>query len=163
MDNYGQISAEFLMVVGLMVVVSCSVISAMGPDIELNHAMAAARSGASEGALADSLGVYSDDAFNDYFVEDSRLLSPSSVKIIKIDYINLGFNPTYNRIHIQLQIYATGSHMSSSDQYDLGERINYDARKSICDVFGTDNITSYYYNPAFTDRYAFTTLAVNWV
>lgn len=163
MDNHGQISAEFLMIMGFVVVVSCSVIISAAEDSELTHVMAAARSGASQGAVADSLGVYSDDAFSGYLNDKSRLISPSSVKIVKVEYINRGFNRTYNRTLIQLRIYATSSRISASDQYNLGERINYDARRSICKVFGTENMTNFYYDPAFSYKYVFKTLPVVWV
>jgi hypothetical protein len=113
--------------------------------------------------LADSLAVYPEETFKDYIQEHPRLISPSGVKIVKIAYENKGVNPLYNRTWIQLKIYATGSEMDSAEQYRLGSRINYYARKSICEVFKTQNLTNVAFNPAFTDKYVFTTAGVEWV
>lgn len=163
MDFKGQISLEFILIVGFMLLLSCSVALFIGDDSELTHAMAAARSGASEGAIADSLAIYPDITFQNYMQEDTRLLSPSSVKIVKINYTNKGFNSSYNRTRIQLHIYATGTWMNGAERYRLGERINFYARKSICEVFNTQDLSNYYFNPAFSDKYVFTTAGVEWV
>lgn len=163
MDLEGQISAEFIMLAGFMLVVSCSVALSIGNESELTHAMAAARSGAAVGVIADSVAVYPDEAYADYTKEHKRLISPSGVKIVKIDHINQGFNPLYNRTKIQLRIYATGSNMNKSDLNCLGDRINFHARRSICEVFNTQNLTNSFFNPAFSDKYVFTTGDVQWV
>ncbi len=164
MDFKGQISAEFIMLAGFMLVVSCSVGLYIFGESELTHAMAAARSGASEGLIADSLAIYPDQAFADYTIEHTRLISPSGVKIIKIDYIDQGFNTLYNRTKIQLRIYATCSErMNSTDLNCLGERVNFHARRSICEVFHTEDLTNSFFNPAFSDKYFFTTADVKWV
>lgn len=163
MDDNGQISAEYIMIAGFMLLVSCVVAVFIINESELTHAMGAARSGASEGLMVDSLAIYSDEAFKDYENEHPRLISPSGVKIINISYENMGFNTAYNRTKIQLRIYASSSNMNGSELNCLGDRINYNARKSICDVFSTQNITNSFYNPAFTNKYVITTADVKWV
>lgn len=163
MDFRGQMSAEFIMIAGFMLLVSCSVAIFIGAESELTHAMAAARTGASEGLIADSLSIYPDETFSSYTQEHTRLLSTSHVKIVNISYEKKEFNSLYNRTHIQLHIYATGSSMNSSDLNCLGDRINYYARRSICHVFNTENLTNSVYNPAFTDKYVVTTADVKWV
>ena len=159
----GQISAEFVMMVGFMLVVTCAVALFIGGINELTHAMAAARTGAGEGAVADSLAVYPDEAYSDYIKEHQRLLSPSSVKIVKIEYKNQGLNPLYNRTKIQLKIYASASSVKSADRDCIGERINFHARKSICETFNTQGLTNSFFNPAFSNKYVFTTCDVPWV
>lgn len=163
MDLKGQMSAEFLMMAGFMLIVSCSVVMFIGQDSELIHAMAAARTGASEGLIADSVAIYPDQAFKNYTYDHSRLLTTSRVKIVKISYEDEGFKSSYNRTHIRLRIHATGSDMNSSDLNCLGDRINYYARRSISRVFNTENLTNSVFNPAFTDRYVFTTADVKWI
>lgn len=163
MDFNGQISAEFIMITGFMLLVSCSVALFILDDSELTHAMAAARTGASEGMIADSLAIYSDQAFSDYINDHNRLINPSGVKIVKIDYENEGFYSLYNRTKIQLRIYATGSKINTSDRNCLGDRINYHARKSICQIFYTEGMTNSFFNPAFSNKYVFTTADVKWV
>lgn len=163
MDLNAQISAEFIMIAGFILIITCAVVYFIGEESELIHAMAAARSGATEGAIADSQAVYSDEAFSDYNKEHPRLLIPTNVKIVKIDYINQGFNPLYNRTKIQLRIYASGPSMSNSDKNCLGDRINFQARKSICETFNTQDLTNSFFNPAFSAKYVFTTGDVQWV
>ncbi len=109
MDQNGQISAEYIMIAGLMLIVFCSMAIFIVDESELTHAMGAARSGSSEGLITDSLAIYSDEAYKDYVNEHPRLISPSDVKIVNISYENQGFNTAYNRTKIQLRIYATGS------------------------------------------------------
>ncbi len=162
-DIKGQMSVEFVLIAGFMLILTCAVAAYIFDDSELTHAMAAARSGAVQGVLADSLAVYPEETFKDYIQEHPRLISPSGVKIVKIAYENKGVNPLYNRTWIQLKIYTTGSEMDSAEQYRLGSRINYYARKSICEVFKTQNLTNVAFNPAFTDKYVFTTAGVEWV
>jgi len=163
MDQSGQISVEYIMIAGLMLIVSCAVAIFIVNESELTHAMGAARSGASEGLLTDSLAIYSDEAYKDYINEHPRLISPSGVKIVNISYENQGFNKLYNRTKIQLRIYATGPEMKGSDLNCIGDRINFNARKSICNVFNTQNLTNSFYNPAFSNKYIFTTADVKWV
>lgn len=163
MDINGQISAEYLMIAGFMILVSCSVAIFTLDESELNHAMAAARSGATEGVLADSLAVYPDEAYKDYTNEHQRLISPSGVKIIRIEYKNEGFQPLYNRTKIQLRIYASASNMNLTDLNPLGDRINYHARRSICKAFQTVDLTNAFFNPAFTNKYVITTADVKWI
>lgn len=156
-------SAESMMIMGFMVVVACSVALYLGDDGEITHIMAAARTGASEGMIIDSLAIYPNDSFNNYTKYQPRLISPSSVKIVKIDYENKGHNPTYNRTMIMLRIYAAGPHMDSYDQRSYGERINYYARESICEVFKTQNLTDYYKGPSLSNKYVVDTEDVVWV
>lgn len=151
------------MMVGFMVVVTCSVAMYIGDEGELTHAMAAARTGASEGMIADSVAVYSDTSFDGIVQQNPRLINPSSVKIVKIDYEDRGLNRTYNRTLITLRIHATGPTMNSYEQRSFGDRINYNARRSICDVFGTQNLTDFYFDPAFSNRYMYVTDPVVWV
>ena len=151
------------MIAGFMLIVSCCVVQYIMDDSELNHAMAAARSGATQGIIADSLAIYSDEAFKNYQYEHQRLISPSGVKIVKIEYIDQGFDKLYNRTKIQLNIYATTSRMNSSDLNCLGDRINYHARRGISETFNTQDLTNSFFNPAFSNRYIFTTADVKWV
>ena len=163
MDENGQISAEFIMLTGFLLLATFSVALFIAHESELTQAMAAARSGASEGIIADSQAVYSDEAYSDYTIEHPKLISPSNVKIMKVDYVNQGYNPLYNRTKIQLRIYASGPPLNKTDLNCLGDRINFHVRKSICEVFNTKNLTNSFFNPAFSDKYVFTTGDVQWI
>jgi len=87
-DIKGQMSVEFVLIAGFMLILTCAVAAYIFDDSELTHAMAAARSGAVQGVLADSLAVYPEETFKDYIQEHPRLISPSGVKIVKIAYEN---------------------------------------------------------------------------
>lgn len=163
-DTAGQLVPEYIMITGCIFIVICFTASIFGEANEMNLAMAAARSGASEGALIDTQAIYPEETFSDYMDEQSRLLIPSNVKIVKVDYKKQGYNPVYNRTKIQLKIYAsTTSLESAKERNSLGDRINFYVRKSICQAFETENLTNSVFNPAFSHRYIFTTVDVQWV
>lgn len=134
----------------------------LGGVNEMDQAMAAARNGALEGALTGSLAIYPDESFSNYERQHPQLLNPSSVKIVKIDHKDQGFNPTYNRTKIQLKIHAVAPSIKLEDRGYMGDRINFYTRKSICEAFKTQDLTNSLYNPAFSDRYVFTTGDVEW-
>ena len=162
MDSKGWFAAEYVMLAGFVFLIACSMAFFIGKTNELNQAMAAARTGALEGAVADSIAVYPDVTFKSYLSNHTDLLLPSSVKIIKVDYEDQGFNSTYNRTKIKLIIHATSPSIKLEDRNYVGERINFGARKSICEVFKTQNLTNSMFNPAYSDRYVFTTGWVVW-
>jgi len=162
-DTQGQLPIEFLLVVGLSVMILFPLTISLSDANELNQAMTAVRDGAFHGAILDGLAIYPDEAFLDYTREHKRLLNPSPVKIIKIDYINQGYNPTYQKTKIQLRIHASAPSVTDkSDRNCLGDRINFYARKKICESFGTQNLTNKVFNPAFSHKYVFTTTDVRW-
>lgn len=164
MEIKGQISIELIMIIGFILLIILVIGSFVGTDNELNQAMSAARSGAIEGANTDSFAIYPEEAFKNYTVEHNRLLSTSSVKIIRINYTNQGFKDEYNKTKIQLQISASAPSVTDiSDRNALGDRVNFYARKSICESFSTSEQTNEMFNPSFSNRYVFTTTDVTWI
>lgn len=163
MDFKGQITLEFVLLIGLILLIVMGITSYIGEDVELSQAMAAARSGATEGANIDSFAIYPEESFNNNIDKHPRILSPSSVKIININYVNFGFNTTYNKTRIQLRITASCPTVKSHDQNSLGDRINYYARKKISELFGTSSQTNMAFNPTYSNRYVFTTADVKWI
>lgn len=163
-DIHGQLTIEFLMILGFSLIITIPLIMSIAGSNELNQAMAASRAGALDGSLSDGLAVYSEDAFKDYEVEHLRLVNPSCVKIIKIDYINQGLSQAYNKTKIQLRIHASAPQVKDkTDRNCLGDRINFYARKKICESFHTENLTNSLFNPAFSNNYVFTTADVRWM
>ncbi len=164
MKSKGQVSLELVLIMGFVILLILGIASFLGKNTELNQAMAVARSGAIQGANVDSFAIYPEETFKNYTVEHQRLLSLSNVKIIKIDYIDQGFNDKYNKTKIQLRIYASAPSVTDiSDRNALGDRVNFYVRKSICESFGTSNQTNDMFNPAFSNRYMFTTTDITWV
>lgn len=163
MDVHGQITLEFVLLVGFSLLLITGITSYLGEDVELIHAMAAARSGAIEGANIDSFAIYPENSFNNNNQKHPRLLNPSSVKIINIDYKNFGFHTTYNKTKIQLRITASCPTVKEYNRNPLGDRVNYYARKGISESFGTSSQTNVVFNPAYSNRYVFTTADVKWI
>ena len=163
MEVQGQITVEFVLLVGIVFPVVLGICVYIGDDTELSQAMAAARSGAMEGSNIDNFAIYPEDSFNNNIDKHSRLNNPSSVKIINIDYKNFGFNATYNKTRNQLHITASCTTVQDPDKNPLGDRINYFARKRISESFGTSSQTNSAFNPAYSNRYVFTTADVKWI
>lgn len=163
-DSAGHITPEYIMITGCILIIICLVASFVGEANELNQAMAAARNGALNGALVNNQAIYPEETFSNYMGEHPRLLNPSNVKIVKIEYKNQGYNPAYNRTKIQLKIVASTTSLAGGKEKNcLGDRINFYVRKSICETFQTRNLTNTFFNPAFSNRYIFTTADVQWI
>ena len=163
MDSKGQLPIEFLLVLGLSVMVLIPLIIGLSDEDELNQAMSAARTGALQGAISDGLAIYPQETFRDYTSEHQRLLHPSGVKIVEINYLNQGFHQGYQKTKIQLRIHASAPSVTDkTDRNCLGDRINFNARKKITESFKTENLTNALYNPAFSSKYVFTTADVAW-
>lgn len=96
-DNKGQISAEFLFLFGVLILVVMLSIVFVSHESELNIAMAAARSGAIEGASSSSAAIYPADTFRDYSYSKTGLLHPYSVDIINVSYNELGHDINYDK------------------------------------------------------------------
>jgi len=163
MEVQGQITVEFVLLVGIVFPVVLGICVYIGDDTELSQAMAAARCGAMEGSNIDSFAIYPKDSFDNNIDKHPRLNNPSSVKIINIDYKNFGYNATYNKTRIQLRITASCPTFHESDKNPSGDRINFYARKRISELYGTSSQTNSAFNPAYSNRYVFTTADVKWI
>ncbi|HML05229.1 MAG TPA: hypothetical protein VK426_05605 [Methanobacterium sp.] len=163
MDVQGQITMEFVLLVGIIFPVILGICVYIGDDAELSQSMAAARTGAMEGSNLDSFAIYPKDAFDNNNDKYQRLNNPSNVKIINIDYKNFGFNATYNKTRIQLHITASCSSVKNFEKSPLSDRINFYARKRISESFGTSSQTNSAFNPAYSNKYVFTTADVKWI
>ena len=143
MDNKGQISAEFLFLIGVMILIVMISIVFIAQEQELNQAMASARNGVSEG-LAASSGIYPEDTYREYSTSKTSLMYPYSVEIINISYTDLGYDNNYDKKRIQFMVYA-----KTSDKF-------------IALGFNTTQSTNNLYNPVFSPHYVYTTANVKW-
>ncbi len=70
----------------------------------------------------------------------------------------------YNKKKIQFKVYAkTSNEYSKSELDSIGDRINYNLRKSIAICFNSNSSTNKLYNPVFSPHYVFTTANIKWV
>lgn len=164
LDNRGQTSAEYLLLIGSLIVVLMISLSFIASQNELTMAMAAARSGVSEGSLYSASAIYPSDTYRDYSQSDNLLLIPSSVEIINISYTQMGHDSNYDKERIQFRVYAHSSKDLDKKELDsIGDRINYNLRKSIALTFDTAGATNKLFNPVFSQHYIFTTANVKWI
>lgn len=164
MDNKGQISAEFLFLFGVLIIIVMLSIVFVAQEQELNLAMSSARNGVIEGISLSSSAIYPKDTYNDYSSLETNLLTPYSVEIINISYKDLGYDVNYDKKRIQFNVYAKTSDRFSSDELvSIGDRINYNLRKSIAITFNSTSSTNKLYNPVFSPHYIYTTANVKWV
>ncbi len=163
-DNRGQVSVEFLILFGVLILIVMLAIVFVAQENELNIAMAAARSGANEGLATSSAAIYPEDTFRQYSASKTSLLYPYSVKIVNVSYDDMGHDVNYDKKWIQFKVYAkTSERFSSSELVSIGDRINYNLRKSIAVSFNTTASTNKLYNPVFSPHYVYTTSNVKWI
>ena len=163
-DSRAQISAELLFLFGVLVLVFMISVIFIANQNELNTAMAAARSGAIEGIALTSSGIYPIDTYREYSNSDMNILNPYCVELVNVSYLEMGMNNNYNKKRIQFKVYAKSSKEFNSDELvSIGDRINYNLRKSVAISFNSTDATNKLYNPVFSQHYVFTTANVKWV
>lgn len=163
-DNKAQMSAEMLFFIGVLVIVVMLSVVYIAEQHELNIAMAAARTGAIEGAHTTSSAIYSVDAYRDYSHMKTSLLEPYPVEIINVSYSELGYDKDYDKHKIQFRVYAkTSNRFDNKELVSIGDRINFNLRKSLAISFNSTSSTNKLYNPVFSTRYVYTTANVKWV
>ena len=164
MENRGQTSAEYLFFTGVLILIIMISVVFIYNQQELNIAMSAARNGVTDGLVSSSGAIYPKQTFNDYSKSKSDLLIPYSVDIVNISYSEIGTDNNFNKKKIQFKVYAKTSRDFSKKELDsIGDRINYNLRKSIAVSFNSTSSTNKLYNPVFSPHYVFTTANVKWV
>lgn len=163
-DDNGQISAELLFLFGVLILIVMLSLIFIASQNEMNIAMTAAKHGVLEGVTTSSSAIYPKDTFRDYESSKTSLLYPHSVEIINISYTELGKDINYDKKKIQFKVYAKSSQRFDSKELDsIGDRINYNLRKSIATSFNSTESTNKLYNPVFSPHYVFTTANVKWI
>lgn len=163
-ENKAQVSAEYLFLTGVMILILMMGAVFIYSQQELNIAMSAARNGVNDGIVSSSSGIYPKQTYNDYSNSKGYLLIPYSVELVNISYSEMGFDNNFNKKKIQFKVYATAPKDFSKKQLDsIGDRINYNLRKSIAISFNSTSSTNRLYNPVFSPHYVFTTANVKWV
>ena len=163
-ENKGQISAELLLILGLLILVMMISLSFIASQNELTMAMTAARNGVNEGSLYTTGAIYPTDTYSDYSKQDTRLLIASSVEIVNISYVEEGYDSNYDKKKIQFKVYAHSSANLNKKELDsIGDRINYNLRKSVALTFESSKATNKLYNPVFSSHYVYTTANVKWI
>ena len=164
MENRGQISGEFLLLSGVLILVLMISAVFIFSEQELNIAMSAARKGIDEGLISTSSAIYAKQSYDDYSQSKSNLMIPYSVEIVNVSYSEIGWDNNYDKEKIQFKVYAKCSRDFSKKELDsIGDRINYNLRKALAVSFNSTSSTNKLYNPVFSPHYVFTTANVKWV
>ena len=164
-DNKGQISVELLLLISFALISAILLANAVIDANELNVVMASARNGAFEGISSNGLAIYPKESYENYSKDFKKqtLLREKNIKIVKISQSVKG-KDNFNRTRIQLKIYASSPEVKTKEEKEaVGDRINYNVRKSITQSFRSENITNKLFNPAISNKYSFTTANVVWV
>ena len=165
LDNKGQITVELILILSFIIIIIISITIIAGSANELNMAMLAAEQGAFNGASGNGMAIFPQESYKNYSgnIEKQGILNPKNIHIINIKKIEKG-KDTLNKTRIQLKVYASCPNIQTREEKEsIGDRINYNMRKSIVKSFKSENITNKLYNPAFSDSYSFTTANVEWV
>lgn len=164
-DKKGQITVELLLLISFTLITAIVLANVIIESNELNIAMASARNGAFEGISSNGLAIYPKESYDNYSKDPKKqsLMREKNIKIVKITQSIKG-KDNFNRTRIQLKIYASSPDVKTKEEKEsVGDRINYNVRKSITNSFKTENITNKLFNPAFSNKYSFTTGNVVWV
>ena len=164
-DKKGQITVELLLLISFTLITAIILANVALDTNELNVAMTSARNGAFEGVSSSGLAIYPKESYDNYSKDPKKqsLMRMKNIKIVKITQSIKG-KDNFNRTRIQLKIYASSQDVKTKEEKEsVGDRINYNARKSIANSFKTENITNKLFNPAFSNKYSFTTANVVWV
>ena len=164
-DEKGQITVELLLLISFALITTIMLANAIMDSNELNIAMASARNGAFEGISSSGLAIYPKESYDNYSKDPKKqsLMREKNINIVKISQTIKG-KDNFNRTRIQLKIYASSPNIKTKEEEEsIGDRINYNVRKSITKSFKTENITNRLFNPAFSNKYSFTTANVVWV
>lgn len=164
-DKKGQITVELLLLISFTLITTIILANLIMETNELNIAMASARNGAFEGISSNGLAIYPKESYDNYSKDPNKksLMKTKNIKIINITQSIKG-KDAFNKTRIQLKIYASSPNIKTKEEKEsIGDRINYNVRKSISNSFKTENITNKLFNPAFSNKYSFTTANVVWV
>jgi hypothetical protein len=165
LDNKGQITVELILILSFILIIIISITSIAGSANELNMAMLAAEQGALNGASGNGLAIFPQEAYKNYSsnIDKQGILNPKNIHIINIKKTEKG-KDALNKTRIQLKVYASCPNIPTREEKEsIGDRINYNMRKSIVKSFKSENISNKLYNTAFSDSYSFTTANVEWV
>ena len=74
MEDRAQISAEFLFLTGVLILIVMLSIAFVAQEQELSQAMASARNGVNEGVGTSSSAIYPEDTYREYSTAKTSLL-----------------------------------------------------------------------------------------
>ena len=156
MKNKGQITAEYILIVGVIIVILTLTSQVLIIESEKNLILEYAQTGAQIGIDKNAYAMYYNDTFNNYMTNYPKLLYPTEIKVINISIIE-------NNSSISLQVFLHSNNYLSNNQKEIvGSRVNYYIRKTISETFNQDS-TDLYYENCQSNNYKIETKKVKWI
>lgn len=156
MNNKGQITVEYILLVGIIVIILIFTTNIILKETEKNTILISAQSGAQIGIDKNGYAMYYNDTFNNYEENYPKLLQPTEIKII-----NITLQEREKTIILQVNLH-TNQYLTNNEKYVIGYRVNYYIRKSISETFNQEQNDLYYENLQ-TKNYKIETETVKWV
>lgn len=156
MNNKGQIVAEYILVIGIIIVILITVSQILIEESEKNTILESAQIGAQIGIDKNAYAMYYNDTFNNYMLNYPKLLYPTEIRVINITMMD-------NNSSIILQVSLHSDNYLTNNQKEIvGSRVNYYIRKTISETFNQKNSELYYEN-CQTNNYKIETKKVKWI
>lgn len=164
LGNRGQLSIEYLFLFVIMIMLVLISSEIILEETELNNALNCAETGAYEGALIDSISIYSIKEYNSLY-GNKHLFYPKEIRIINITYTRHGYNSEFNKKDIHIQVTASSNiNLTNNEKLKLSQIINNRIRRSIVYGFHNEDKTNVpYYTVCYSDRYFYKTEDVIWI
>ena len=156
MNNKGQIVAEYILVIGIIIVILITMSQILIEESEKNTILESAQIGAQIGIDKNAYAMYYNDTFNNYMLNYPKLLYPTEISVINISMMN-------NNSSIILQVSLHSDNYLTNNQKEIvRSRVNYYIRKTISETFNQKNSDLYYEN-CQTNNYKIETKKVKWI
>ncbi|MBE6494038.1 MAG: class III signal peptide-containing protein [Methanosphaera stadtmanae] len=156
MNNRGQLTVEYILLLGIILIIIITSTSMFINQSEKNQIMTQAQIGAQIGVDKNGYAIYYNDTFNNYMNNNPRLLTPTKIKITEIEM----YETNTKTIELEVTAYSSDT-LNNNEKYIIGSRINYYIRKTITESFNKTQ-TTLYYDPALTNNYIVKTRTVKW-
>lgn len=148
MNNKSQIAVEYILVVGIFVLMVVTLLPYITKQNELNRALAAVRDGATYGAAMRSLG---------YKASSAESLPAGVIRISRVELVNLGTKSGKEAYGFVIHILAPESIKSNSSyRLRLGGTIRTQAYRQLYYVFNGEYPPSSFNWSFSTERFYFT-------
>lgn len=156
MNNKGQISLEYILMIGIIVIILISAIQVLYLESEKNSILAAAQIGLQTGVDKNAYAMYYNDTFNTYGEDYPKLLYPTEIKVIGINITR-----EENRIYLQAKLHSN-HYLTVKQREIIGHRVNYYIRKTVSETFNQENPDLFYEN-CRSNNYNIETKKVKWI
>lgn len=156
MNNKGQITLEYILMTGIIIIIMMSAIQTIHIQNEKNTILAAAQIGAQIGVDKNGYAMYYNDTLNNYAANQPQLIYPKKIKVILI-------NMTQDEDDIFLQAHLSSDNDLTSAQKEIvSQRVNYYIRKTVAQTFNQEN-TDLFYENVKSENYHVKTKKVRWL